>query len=124
VHNALAILSQPNAPPPYNALSPTQQIDDDKTIIPPGPRENCRQQKIAQRQHIKQTLRWLYKSEDLFLDSSIAQAKDEHIAIAKNDTYNAKHLAINSTHAQRGQPTIGLPQCEQNTAYHLGSAFN
>jgi hypothetical protein len=53
VHNAFAILSQPNAPTHLNELSPTQQIDDDKTIIPPGPQEHCRQQKIAQRQHIK-----------------------------------------------------------------------
>jgi hypothetical protein len=45
VHNAFAILSQPNAPTHYGVLSPTQQIDDDKTIIPPGPQEHCRQQK-------------------------------------------------------------------------------
>jgi hypothetical protein len=37
VHNAFAILSQPNAPTLYDELSPTQQIDDNKTIIPPGP---------------------------------------------------------------------------------------
>jgi hypothetical protein len=37
VHNAFAILSQPNAPTHYNAPHPTQQINDDKTIIPPGP---------------------------------------------------------------------------------------
>jgi hypothetical protein len=71
VHNEFAILSQPNAPTHYNALSPTQQIDNDKTIIPPGPQEHRRQQKIAQCQHIKQTLRQLGKSDDLFLDNSI-----------------------------------------------------
>jgi hypothetical protein len=37
VHNAFAILSQPDTPTHYNTLSLTQQIDDDKTIIPPGP---------------------------------------------------------------------------------------
>ncbi len=37
VHNAIAILSQPNAPTHYNAFSPTQQINNNKTIIPPGP---------------------------------------------------------------------------------------
>jgi hypothetical protein len=37
VHNAFAILSQPNTPIHYDALSPTQQIDNNKTIIPPGP---------------------------------------------------------------------------------------
>ncbi len=33
-------------------------------------------------------------------------------------------MAIDSTHAQRNQPTIKLAQCRQNTAYCLGSAFN
>jgi hypothetical protein len=37
LHNAFAILSQPNTPTYYNAPSPTQQMDDNKTIIPPGP---------------------------------------------------------------------------------------
>jgi hypothetical protein len=46
VHNAFAILSQPNAPTHYNTLSPTPQINDDKTIIPPGPQEHSRQQKM------------------------------------------------------------------------------
>jgi hypothetical protein len=47
LHNAFAILSQSDAPTHYNALSPTQQMDDNKTVIPPGPREHRRQQKIA-----------------------------------------------------------------------------
>jgi hypothetical protein len=37
VHNAFAILYQPNTPTHYDNLSPTQQINNDKTIIPPGP---------------------------------------------------------------------------------------
>jgi hypothetical protein len=124
VHNAFAILSQPDAPTHYDALSPTQKINDNKTIIPVGPQEHHRQQKNARRQHIKQTLRQLHESDDLFLDSSITQAKDECTAIAKKDTNNAKHVEINSTHAQRDQPTIRLAQRGQNTAYCLGSAFN
>jgi hypothetical protein len=110
VHNAFAILSQPNAPTHYDKLSPTHQINDDKTIIPPGTQENRRQQKNSQHQHIKQTLQRLCKSDDQFLDNSITQAKDEHTAIAKNDTNNAKRLAINSAHAQHNQPTIRLAQ--------------
>jgi hypothetical protein len=110
VHNAFAILSQPNAPTHYNVLPLTQQIDNDKTIIPPGPREHRRQQKNAQCQHIKQTLRQLRESDDLFLDNSITQAKDERTAITKNDTNNAKRVAIDSAHAQHYQPTIGLAQ--------------
>jgi hypothetical protein len=111
-------------PTHHDALHLTQQINDNKTIIPPGPREHCRQQKIARRRHIKQSLWPLRESGDLFLDNSITQAKDEHTAIAKNHTNNAKHVAINSAHAQCDQPTIGLAQRGQNTAYRLGSAFN
>jgi hypothetical protein len=124
VHNAFAIRSQPNAPTHYKVPCPTQQINDDKTIIPPGPREHRRQQKIARRQHIRQTLRRLRERDNLFLDNSITQAEDECTAIAKNDTNNAKHVAINSAHSQCDQPTIGLTQRAKNTAYHLGSAFN
>jgi hypothetical protein len=124
LHNAFAILSQPDAPTHYNVPSPTQQMEDNKTIMPPGPQEHHRQQKIARRQHIKQTLQHLHKSEDLFLDNIITQAKDERTAIAKNNTHNEKHVAIDSAHAQRNQPTIWLTQRGQNMAYRLGSAFN
>jgi hypothetical protein len=124
VHNAFAILSKPNAPTHYDALSPTQQTNNNNTIIPPGPQEHCRQQKIAQRQHIKQTLWRLPKSDDLFLDNSVTQAEDECTAIAKNNTNTAQHVAIDSTHAQCNQPTIELAQRGQNMAYCLGSAFN
>jgi hypothetical protein len=47
VHNAFAILSQPNAPTHYGVPRLTQQINNDKTIIPPGPGEHRRQQQIA-----------------------------------------------------------------------------
>ncbi len=100
-------------------------MDDDKTIIPPGPWEHSRQQKNALCQHIKQTLRGLCKSDDLFLDNSIIHhAKDKCTAIAKNNTNNAKLVAIESAHSQCNQPTIKLVQHGRNTAYHLGSTFN
>ncbi len=124
MHNAFAILTQPNTLTHYDTLSPTQQLNDNKTIIPPSPREHCRQQKNAQHQHIKQTLWRLCGSDNLFLDSSVTQAKDECTAIAKNDTNNAKRLGINATHAQCNQPNIRLARRGQNTAYRLGSAFN
>jgi hypothetical protein len=124
VHNAFAILSKPDKPTHYVALSLTQQINNNKTIIPPGPREHHRQPKIAQSQHIKQTLWRLCKSDNLFFDNSITQAKDERTAIAKNNTNNAKCMAINSAYAQRDQPTIGLTQRGCNTAYRLSFAFN
>jgi hypothetical protein len=40
VHNAFAILSQPNAPTHFNPLSLTQQINNDKTIIYPQTHES------------------------------------------------------------------------------------
>jgi hypothetical protein len=124
VHNAFAILFQPNAPTYYDTPSPLQKMDDDKTIIPPGPQEHHRQWKIAQHQHIKQKLQQLHKSDILFLNNSITQAKDERTTIPKYDTNNAKCVAINSAHAQRNQPTIGLAPRSCNMAYRLGSAFN
>ncbi len=58
------------------------------------------------------------------MHNSITQAEDECTAIDKNDTNNAQRVAIDSTHAQRNQTTIGLAQRGQNTAYRLGSMFN
>jgi hypothetical protein len=124
LHNAFAILSQPNAPANYDAPSPTQPMDDDRIIIPPGPWEPHKQQNIAQRQHIKQTLRQLHESDNLFLNNSITHVKDKCTAIAKGNTKNAKCVAINSSHAQRGQPTIGLAQRGRHTAYRLVSSLN
>ena len=68
LHNAFAILSQPDDPTSYKMSGPTLKMDDDKTIW---------QQKIARRKHIKQTLWRLRDSNNLFLDDSITLAKDE-----------------------------------------------
>ncbi len=58
------------------------------------------------------------ESHNLFLDNSITHTtKDECTAITKGDTNNAKHVAIDSAHAQCDQPTIGLAQRGRNTAY-------
>jgi hypothetical protein len=108
LHNAFAILSQPNAPTIYNMSSLALQMDDDKTIIPPDPREHHRQQKIARQQHIKQTLRRLHDIDDLFLDNSITLAEDEWTSLAKNDTSNKKRAAINTAHTKCGIPSIGF----------------
>jgi hypothetical protein len=124
VHNDLPYSPNPTPPPITTCPARHNKSTRTKTIIPPGPQEHCRQQKIARRQHIKQTLWRLRKSDNLFLDNSITQAEDECTAIAKNDTNNAKLVAIDSAHAQCYQPTIGLTQHGQNTAYCLGSAFN
>jgi hypothetical protein len=46
LHNAFAILSQPNTPTIDNMSGPALQMDDDKTIIPPDSREHRRQKKL------------------------------------------------------------------------------
>ncbi len=124
LHNAFAMLSQPNAPTIYNMSGPALQMDNYKTIIPPDPREHHRQQKIARRQHIKQTLQQLRDSDDLFLNNSITLAEDKWTSLAKNDTSNKKRVAIDTAHTKHGLPSIGFAQRGCNVAYSLGSAFN
>ncbi len=124
LHNAFAILSQPNAPTIYNMSGPALQMDNNKTIIPPDPREHRRQQKIARQQHIKQTLWQLCDSDNLFLDNSITLAEDKLTSLAKNNTRNKKGEAINTAHTMRGTPSIRFAQQGPNTVYSLGSAFN
>jgi hypothetical protein len=103
---------------------PALQMDDDKTIIPPDPREHHRQQKIAWQQHIKQTLRQLHESDDLFLDNIITLAEDERTSLAKNDTSKKKRAAMDTAHTKRGTPSIGFAKQGRNPEYSLGSAFN
>ena len=71
MHNAFAILSRPDDPTNYTMSGPKLTMDDDKTILPPDPQAHRRQRKIARGQHIKQTLRRLRDSNNLFLDNSI-----------------------------------------------------
>jgi hypothetical protein len=100
LHNAFAILSQPDDPTNYkmSGSGPTPKMDDDKTILPPDPREHCRQRKIAWRQHIKQTLRRLRDSDNLFLDDSITLAEDKRTSLAKADETIKIPMAINAAH--------------------------
>jgi hypothetical protein len=124
VHNAFAILSQPDDPTCYYMSGPPLQMDDDKTIIPPDPREHRRQRKIARRQHIKQTLRRLRDSDNLFLNNSITLAEDKRTSLAKANDNNKKCMAINDAHNKRGTTRIGFTQRGRNAAYSVGSAFN
>ena len=124
VHNAFAILSQPDDPISYKMSGPPLKMDDDKTILPPDPREHRRQRKIARRQHIKQTLRRLRSSDNLFLDYSVTLAEDERTSLAKAKEINKKRMAINAAHTKRGTTSIGLAQHGRNAVYSLGSAFN
>ncbi len=122
VHNAFAILSQPDDPTRYYMSNPPLQKADDKTIIPPDPCKHCRQRKIARRQHIKQTR--LRDSDGLFLDNSITLAEDKRTSLAKANDNNKKRMAINDAHNKRGTTRIGFPQRGRNAAYSLSSAFN
>jgi len=124
LHNAFAIPSQPDNPTHYNMSGPPLQMDDNKTIIPPDLREHHRQCKIARRQHIKQTLRRLCNSDDLFLDDSITLAEDKRTSLVKADDSNRKLMAINDAHNKCGTTSIGFAQRGRNAAYSLGSAFN
>ena len=124
LHNAFAILSQPDDPTNYNMSGPPLQMDEDKTIVPPDPREYRRQRKIARRQHIKQTLRRLRNSNNLFLDNSITLAEDERTSLAKANESNKKRMAINAAYTKRGTTSIGFAQRGRNAAYSLSSTFN
>jgi hypothetical protein len=124
LHNIFAILSQPDNPTSYNMSSPPLQLDNNKTIIPPDPREHRRQLKIAWQQHIKQTLWRLCDSNNLFLDNSITLAEDERTSLAKANDSNKKRMAINTAHTKHGTTNIGFAQHGRNAAYSLGSAFN
>ena len=124
LHNAFAILSQPDDPINSNMSKPPPKMDDDKTILPLDPREHRRQRKTARRQHIKRTLQRLRDSDNLFLDDSITLAEDERTSLAKANETDKKRMAINAAHTKRGTPSIGLAQHGRNAAYSLGSAFN
>jgi hypothetical protein len=116
----------PNPTPPPTTTHPAlhNKWATTKPSCPQAHKSTAGSKKIAQRQHIKQTLQRLRESNDLFLDNSVTQAEDECTAIAKNNTNNAKSVAIDSAHAQCNQPTIGLAQRGKKLAYRLGLAFN
>ncbi len=99
-------------------------MNDGKTTLPPDPQEHRRQRKIARRQQIKQTLRRLRDSDNLFLDDSITFAEDKRTSLAKADESNKKRMAINAAHTKQGTLSICFAQRGRNAAYSLGSAFN
>jgi hypothetical protein len=103
---------------------PPLQMDDDKTIIPSYLQEHHRQHKMARQQHIKQTLRQLRDSDELFLDDSITLAEGKRTSLAKANDSNKKRMAINAAHTKRGTTSIGFAQRGCNAANSLGSAFN
>jgi hypothetical protein len=47
LHNVFVILSQPDDPTRYNMSGTPLQMDGDQIILPPDPREHCRQCKIS-----------------------------------------------------------------------------
>ncbi len=84
-------------------------MDNGKTTLPPDPREHRRQRKIARRQHIKQTLRRLRDSDNLFLDDSITLEEDERTSLAKADESNKKRMALTLPTPSEKQQALVLP---------------
>ncbi len=125
VFATLSISNDPNTNTKASFLvpSPISLLKDNKTIMH-DPKEHHRQCKIARHQHMKQTLRWLRDSDDLFLDNSISLTEDERTSLAKCGTSNKKHSVFNSAHTKHGTTSIGFAQRGHNAAYSLGSAFN
>jgi hypothetical protein len=119
-HNAYGILSHSD-----------DLIPDDETIYidPPLAQQDAdiyehrRQRKIAWRQHIKQTLCLLSKSENLFLDNNITQAEDKWTILAKCNQTNTQRRAIDSAHIKNNKPAIGLDQRGCNIVYSLGTTI-
>jgi len=123
LHNAFAILSQPNDPTIYYMSESISLHDDDKAIMPTDRKEHRLKRRAARRQHLKLTLRRLKDSEELFFDNSITQAEDERTTMAKNDNKNARRIAIDAAHAKQDKPRIGIVQQGRNTVYTFGSAL-
>ncbi len=117
MHNAYGILSQSDNPIPEGK---TIFVDRPPSQQDANVHENCRQCKIAWRQHIKLTLHLLSNNQNLFLDNSITQAEDERTVLAKGNQTNLQCLAIDSAHVNRNKPAIGFTPCICNTAYGLG----
>ena len=96
LHNAFSILSLSNDPT-FESDSKQHNIVQLSKLAKAA--ANNRQKRLWQqvrRKHVKNTLRRLRESEELFFDESITQAEDERTAMAKEDTGNAKHKAISA----------------------------
>ena len=88
------------------------------------PKEHHQQYKIAWQQHVRQMLRQLQESDDLFLNNRITITEDERTVLAKNDTTYAKCNTIDYAHITQDKPSIVLVQHGCNTAYSMCLAFN
>ncbi len=119
-HNAYGILSQSDDPIPDNK---TIYIDPPLAQQDADVHEHRRQRKIARHKHIKQTLRLLSESKNLFLDNNITLAKDKQTILAKGDQTNTQRKAINSAHVKHNKPAIGLAQRGCNTANSSGTTI-
>ena len=57
----------------------------------------CQHQQEIQR-HAKETLGQLQENQELFFNESITKAEDERTDMAKNNSSNAKQVAIDTAH--------------------------
>jgi hypothetical protein len=122
LHNASTILSLSNNP----TINPNdkQQVKVQVTKLAEADadhKQEC-QQWWDQRRNVRNTLRCLQESKELFLDGSITQAEDDRTTMAKEDTSNAKRAAIDTAH-KFNTTDIELIQQGRNIVYNIGSAF-
>ena len=104
-HNAFTILTAEDCPEinpsPTQPKAPANETD--QVLL------NKQQRRAEIRQHRKDTLCRLRDNDKLFLDTCITQAEDEQTTMAKENTTNAKRIAINKAHRIE-KHTIGLLQ--------------
>jgi hypothetical protein len=125
VHNAYSILS-PTEEIPTNEPTTTMPHANQATNVPikDVKKEHKQTRRARICQHRQETLRRLKESEELFFDTNITLAKDKQTVVAKEDTSNARRVAIDSAHTQQDKPRVGLMQQGQNMIHSVGSAFN
>jgi hypothetical protein len=122
LHNAFTILSLSNDPTinPNDKQHVNVQVTKlAKTVA------GYKQERLQQRdqcRHVRNTLRRLQESEELFFDESITQAEDERTTMAKEDTSNVKHAAIGAAH-KFDTTDIGITKQGRNIVHNIGSAF-
>jgi hypothetical protein len=122
LHNAFTILSLSNNPTinPNDKQHAKVQVTKLAEAVA-GHKQECQQQQDPRR-HVRNTLKRLQESKELFLNGSITQAEDERTTMAKEDTSNAKRAAIHAAH-KFNTIDIGLIQQGQNIVNNIGSPF-
>jgi hypothetical protein len=127
LHNVYSILSVSN--------DPTIESNDKEHIIVHLTQlakavKSTKQKRLQQRdrrKHVKNTLRRLQESEELFFDESIARAENEPTTMAKEDTSKAQYKSISTAHIlgkiNRIATNTSILQRGQSTLCSIGSGI-